>query len=129
MRIAVARETAPGELRVALVPESVQRLTRAGHTIRVESGAGVRAGALDADYRKAGAEVHDGRAAALEGAELWAHVRRPTLAELESAPEGSALASMVGVEAPEPLLPVLASRRLTFLALERVPAVYCEQRE
>jgi len=123
MRIAVVRETAPGEARVALVPETVQRLGRAGHRFRVESGAGVRAGATDADYQKAGAEVVAGRTAALEGAELWARVRRPTLAELEAAPTGSVLASMVGVESPDPLLPVLAQRKLTFLALERVPRI------
>ena len=123
MRIALVRETAPGESRVALVPESVQRLVRAGHHIRVEAGAGARAGALDADYQKAGAEVLEGRAAALEGAELWVRVRRPTLAELEAAPSGSVLASMVGVESPDPLLPLLAERRLTFLALERVPRI------
>jgi len=68
MRIAVARETAPGESRVAMVPETVQRLGKAGHRVRVESGAGARAGAQDADYQKAGAEVVPSRAAALEGA-------------------------------------------------------------
>ena len=121
MRIAVARETAPGESRVALVPETVQRLAKAGHRVRVESGAGARAGAQDADYQKAGAEVVASRAATLDGAELWTHVRRPTLAELEAAPAGSVVASMLGVESPDPLLPLLADRRLTFLALERVP--------
>ncbi|MFI5210885.1 MAG: NAD(P)(+) transhydrogenase (Re/Si-specific) subunit alpha, partial [Gemmatimonadales bacterium] len=44
MLIAVPRETAPRERRVALVPDTVGRLVKAGHTIRVERGAGAAAG-------------------------------------------------------------------------------------
>jgi len=123
MRIAVLRETAPGEARVALVPEVVARLTKAGHQISVERGAGLAAGSTDADYEKAGARVHGSRAEALTGAELWARVRRPTTAEISEAPEGTILVSMAGVEPVEALVPALAARRLTFLALERVPRI------
>ena len=62
MRIAVLRETAPGEARVALVPEVVQRLAKSGHQISVERGAGLAAGFTDADYEKAGARVLESRA-------------------------------------------------------------------
>ena len=54
MRIAVLKETASGEARVAVVPEVVQRLTKAGHRITVQRGAGLAAGSTDADYEKAG---------------------------------------------------------------------------
>jgi len=104
MRIAVLRETAPAEARVALVPEMVQRLTKSGHQISVE-------------------RVHESRAEALTGADLWAHVRRPSTAEIGEAPEAATLVSMLGVEPVEPLLPALAARRLTFLGLERVPRI------
>ena len=123
MRIAVLRETAPGEARVSLVPEVVQRLTKAGHRIAVQRGAGLAAGSTDADYEKAGAQVFESRAETLAGAELWAHVRRPTTAEIGEAPEGVTLVSMLGVEPAEPLLAALAERRLTFLGLERVPRI------
>src|SRR5215470_15199022 len=123
MRIAVLRETAPGEARVALVPEVVQRLTKAGHQISVERGAGLAAGFTDDDYEKAGARVHGSRAEALTGAELWAHVRRPTPAEIAEAPEGSTLVSMLGVEPVEALFPALGARRLTLLGLERMPRI------
>src|SRR5215470_10506987 len=108
MRIAVLRETAAGEARVALVPDVVQRLTKAGHQISVERGAGLAAGFTDAEYEKAGARVHASRPEALTGAELWARVRRPTAAEIAEAPEGATLVSMLGVEPPETLVPALA---------------------
>ena len=123
MRIAVLRETAPGEGRVALVPDVVQRLSKSGHQISVQRGAGLAAGSTDADYEKAGARVHESRAEALTGAELWARVRRPTNAELGEAPEGICIVSMVGVEPAEGLIPALAARKLSFLALERVPRI------
>ena len=123
MRIAVVRETAPGEARVALVPDVVQRLTKAGHQISLERGAGLAAGFTDADYEKAGARVLASRAEALTGAELWARVRRPTAAEIGEAPEGATVVSMLGVEPPEELVPALSGRKLTFLGLERVPRI------
>ncbi len=123
MRIAVLKETASGEARVAVVPEVVQRFTKAGHRITVQRGAGLAAGSTDADYEKAGAQVVDSRAEALTGVELWPRVRRPMTAEIEEAPEGATLVSMLGIEPPEALLPALAARRLTLLGLERVPRI------
>jgi proton-translocating NAD(P)+ transhydrogenase subunit alpha len=57
MRIAVPRETAPGERRVALVPESVKKLVQAGYEVAVEAGAGEAAGYDDKAYRDAGATI------------------------------------------------------------------------
>ena len=123
MRIAVLRETAPGEARVALVPDVVQRLAKAGHRISIQRGAGSPPAFTDADYEKAGARVLESRAEALTGAELWARVRPPTTAEIGEAPEGVTLVSMLGVEPVDSLLPALAARRLTLLGLELVPRI------
>jgi H+-translocating NAD(P) transhydrogenase subunit alpha len=62
MRVAVPRETAPGERRVALVPETVSKLRDDGFAIRVERGAGATAGFPDDDYVDAGAELVDAQA-------------------------------------------------------------------
>jgi NAD(P) transhydrogenase subunit alpha len=59
MRIGVPKETAAGEHRVALVPDVVRRLTRAGHEVRIEPGAGVAAGIPDDEFTEAGAELGD----------------------------------------------------------------------
>ncbi|MDA0232852.1 MAG: NAD(P)(+) transhydrogenase (Re/Si-specific) subunit alpha, partial [Chloroflexi bacterium] len=57
MKIGVPGETASGERRVALAPETVARLTRAGHSVQVAAGAGVASGFPDAAYEAAGATV------------------------------------------------------------------------
>jgi len=63
MRVAVPKETAPGERRVALVPETVSKLGE-GFQVRVERGAGVAAGFADEAYAEAGAELGDGAVSA-----------------------------------------------------------------
>ncbi len=57
LRIAVLKETAPGETRVALTPETAKKFIGLGATVAVESGAGVSASIPDAAYIDAGAEV------------------------------------------------------------------------
>ena len=57
MKVAVAKETFPGERRVALVPAAIAPLKKAGIDVSVESGAGVAAGFTDDAYRAAGAEI------------------------------------------------------------------------
>ena len=57
MKVAVAKETFPGERRVALVPAAVAPLKKAGLDVAVETGAGAAAGFSDDDYRAAGAEI------------------------------------------------------------------------
>ena len=59
MHIAVAHETQPGEARVALVPELVPALTRAGYAVAVQPGAGAAASFSDDAYREAGAEISE----------------------------------------------------------------------
>ena len=63
MIIGVPKETKVHEYRVGLTPASVHELTRRGHEVRVESGAGAAIDFSDADYRKAGAKIAAGAAA------------------------------------------------------------------
>ena len=64
MRIAVPKETAAGERRVALVPESCKKLIQAGYDISVETGAGDAAGFSDAAYRELGGRAQPDPASA-----------------------------------------------------------------
>jgi NAD(P) transhydrogenase subunit alpha len=59
MLIGVPRETAAGETRVAVTPETAKKLKAQGHAIRIESGAGVAASVTDEAYAAAGAEIVD----------------------------------------------------------------------
>jgi len=77
MRIGVPRDTAPGERRVALVPESCKKLIQSGYEIIVESGAGDAAGIPDAAYREVGVHSQADPAALLGSADLVLKVAAP----------------------------------------------------
>ena len=79
MRIAVPKETAPGERRVALVPESGKKLKQAGYDISVEQGAGVAAGYPDEAYRDVGMAVESDPAALLGAADVVLKVGPPSV--------------------------------------------------
>src|SRR5262245_7737045 len=77
MRIVVPRETAQGERRVALVPESCKKLIQAGYEIAIEAGAGEAAGFPDAAYREVSGESQSDPAALLGSADLVLKVTAP----------------------------------------------------
>ena len=77
MRIGVPRETAPGERRVALVPESAKKLIQAGYEVAVEAGAGDAAGYSDPGYREAGATIESDAATLLGSSGLVLKVGAP----------------------------------------------------
>ena len=77
MRLAVPKEIVPGEKRVALVPEVIPQLLKLGHTVSVESGAGMRAGFMDEAYSAAGASIAPDAKSVYSGAEMILKVLRP----------------------------------------------------
>jgi NAD(P) transhydrogenase subunit alpha len=77
MRIAVPHETAPGERRVALVPESCKKLVQAGYRIGIEAGAGQAAGFPDAEYRELDVELNADPAGLFGAADLVLKVAAP----------------------------------------------------
>ena len=95
MRVAVPKETAPGERRVALVPETVPKLAQPASRSRVERGAGASAALPDDDYAAAGAELVDGRRAARRRgrARVRGVARRPTTIAALDARHGRSSAS------------------------------------
>jgi NAD(P) transhydrogenase subunit alpha len=121
MRIGVLRETAPHERRVALVPQTVQRLRAGGHEIFVEPGAGATAFFPDSAYAAAGATVAADRAGVLSRADLLLGVQRAQPGDLELLPEGAVVISLLGRPTAGAFLAAAAARRLTVLAMEQVP--------
>ena len=79
MRIGVPQETAPGERRVALVPESCKKLKQAGYEIAIEAGAGASAGFPDAAYRELGVTLESDPAALLGTADIVLKVGPPSI--------------------------------------------------
>ena len=110
MQIGIPRETAAGETRVAATPETVKKLKAQGHTLLVESAAGLAAAVTDEAYAAAGAEIVDTRAAF--GAPLVLKVRGPVNGEHALMQPGTALVGMLN-PFDRPGLQALADARLT----------------
>ncbi len=118
MQIGVPAETVAGESRVAITPETAKKLKAQGHTVKVQSGAGVAASVTDAAYEAVGAEITD--AAGAFGCELVLKVRSPSDAEAALMRSGSTLVGMLN-PFDVPGLQRLASAGLTSFALEAAP--------
>ncbi|MFC5496416.1 Re/Si-specific NAD(P)(+) transhydrogenase subunit alpha [Caenimonas terrae] len=118
MLIGVPAETTAGETRVAVTPETAKKLKAQGHTLRIESGAGVRASATDEAYSAVGCEITD--AAGAYGCDLVLKVRGPAEAEARRMKPGTTVVGMLNpFDAAG--LQVLAAANLTGFALEAAP--------
>jgi NAD(P) transhydrogenase subunit alpha len=118
MWIGVPRETAAGETRVAVTPETAKTLIALGHTLRIEAGAGVAASAIDSAYSAVGAEIGD--RAGVFGCELVLKVRAPSAGELTLMKPGTNLVGMLN-PFDRAGLDALAAAGLTSFALEAAP--------
>ena len=118
MLIGVPAETAAGETRVAVTPETAKKIIAQGHTVAVQSGAGVAASITDAAYEAVGAQITD--AVGALGAELVLKVRTPSATELKHMKSGSALVGMLNPFDADGLQ-AIAAAGLTSFALEAAP--------
>jgi len=120
MKVGVPKETVPQERRVALVPEAVGRLVKAGHEVVVERGAGVEAGFSDDTYTAVGASLGDAWVAA-----VVCKVQKPSPVEIEKLPQagGAALVGLLQASTDADLVRLLARRRVTAFSLELLPRI------
>jgi len=118
MLVGVPLELAAGETRVAVTPETAKKLKAQGHTVRIQSGAGVAASAPDEAYVAVGAEITD--AAGVLACDLVLKVRAPSEAELAGYRAGTTLVGMLD-PFDKPGLQRLAAAGLTSFALEAAP--------
>ena len=126
MLIGVPREVASGERRVALVPDVVSQLTRAGHRVVIERGAGMRAGFTDEAYRSAGCDLADSAEEIYSSAQMILKVQRPGRdeageAELDRMKEGSILIGLLQPSGDPALFQQLAERSIIACSMELVP--------
>ncbi|MDT7883269.1 MAG: alanine dehydrogenase [Thermoflexus sp.] len=123
MHIGIPKERRPEEYRVSLTPAGVEMLTQAGHTVWVESGAGLGAGFTDEDYRRAGAQIVYSGPEVYGRADLVVKVARPTQEEFEWLREGQALMGFLHLAAARrDKIEILLRRRITAIAYETVQA-------
>lgn len=118
MLIGVPLETAAGETRVSVTPETAKKLKAQGHTLRVQSGAGVAASVTDEAFEAAGAEITDANGAF--GCDLVLKVRSPLHSELALMKTGAALVGMLNPFDRDGLHR-LAGAGVTAFALEAAP--------
>ncbi len=123
MRIAIPRETAPREQRVALVPETVAKLVKAGFQAAVESGAGLQAGHTDEAYRAGGATITPDLASCVAGANAVCKVREPSADEIALLPEGALLLGLLGRGEDPAQVERYRARRLGVFSLHMVPRI------
>jgi len=127
--IGVPRETAPGERRVALVPDAVKRLTGGGASVVVQSGAGEGAGWDDAAYQAAGAEIAADADALYRKADLVIKVQRPGAGaadgvdELAALRDGGALIALLAPLSNPDLVRDLARQRVTSFSMDAIPRI------
>jgi H+-translocating NAD(P) transhydrogenase subunit alpha len=123
IQIGVLAETAPRERRVALVPDGVRTLVRAGCAVRVQRGAGRTAFVPDPAYADAGGTLVDDVGGVLQGVEVLAKIQPPTPQEIARLPRGAVVVSLLGGVSPTDLGAALSAAGVTMLALERVPRI------
>jgi len=122
LKIAVVRELAPGERRVAATPETVKKFIALGASVSVETGAGVSASIADGDYAAAGASVGD-RAATLKDADIVLGVQGPAVDSLGGQKPGAWLVAGLNPFGERARVDAYASAGLEALAMEFMPRI------
>ena len=121
MKIAVLKETKPGERRVALVPESVKKLRAKGPEVVVQAGAGAGANFSDKDYSDAGATIESSADALLGAADLVVKINGPSEGEIGKTKSGAGFVSLLFPLVNTSLVKTMNARSLTAISLDRVP--------
>jgi H+-translocating NAD(P) transhydrogenase subunit alpha len=120
MKAAVVKETAPGERRVALVPDAVAKLRPAGIEVLVEQGAGQGAWFTDSAYAEAGATIV-GTAELFAAADVVLTVTKPSAAQVDLLSKGQAIIGMLAPLTDTELAATLAAKGVTAISLDQMP--------
>jgi len=123
LNVAVPREITPGERRVALTPDAVSRLVKAGNAVAVETNAGSAAGFLDDAYKNAGATIAASPQELYGSADFVLKVQRPQDAEVGLLSQGCALIAFLAPLTAPQSAKLLAARDVTSFAMEFIPRI------
>lgn len=120
MRIGIPRELTPGESRVALAPHAVNELTRAGHRVLVEAGAGEASSIPDSEYERAGAKISGSASNVYTDSEIVVKVYGPVEEEFEYLREGLILLSFLSLAINPSLAQATLRSRCVAFAMETI---------
>ncbi|MBV1878352.1 MAG: Re/Si-specific NAD(P)(+) transhydrogenase subunit alpha [Pseudomonadales bacterium] len=121
MLIAVPSETHANEKRVALIPDSVKKLTKAGFDVHVQSGLGIRSGFTDEDYTAANASISTDRTALLGSGDIVLRVQKPTIEEVNQLKKGAIHVSYLDPYNENTLVDAMAERQISAISMEMIP--------
>ena len=124
MKIAVLKEAAELELRVPIVPDSVKRFAQKKIEVVVQTGAGARALAADADYEKEGAKVEANEKGVIDSADAIVRLRTPSLEEISRLKEGSVLVAPLLPLVNHDLVKALAARKISAFSVDAIPRTH-----
>lgn len=122
MKIAILKERASGETRVAATPETVKKFAALGLTVAVEAGAGVIASIPDAAYAEAGATLADA-SATVKDADIVLGIQAPDVALLQGANAGAWVAALFDPFANRHVVDAYAAAGLEALSMEFMPRI------
>jgi len=123
LSFAIPTETLPGEARVAATPDTVKVWTTAGHTVRVQSGAGTGASIPDGAFTAAGATVVKDAKATIKDADIVLKVRGPSADEIKALKPGAVVVATLDPYREPATLAALAAQKATAFAMEFVPRI------
>ena len=121
MRLAIPRETHPGENRASVTPETVKKLVRLGADVVIERGAGVGCGIDDDAYTVAGATIEIDRDALLASADMVLRLRKPDIDEVAKLKSGCIHVSYLDPFNEHELIKAFASNNITAVSMEMIP--------
>jgi NAD(P) transhydrogenase subunit alpha len=123
LRLAILKEAAVGETRVALLPDAVKKLIASGLEVAVEAGAGVKSGIRDEAYAEAGATLETDRTALLGSADILPVVNAPAAEDQRKIKPGCVVIGfMRPLDEPSALVPAIETG-VTLFAVELVPRI------
>ena len=123
MKIAIPKESLPGERRVAASVEIVKKLTGFGFDVVVEKGAGLEAAITDDDFKGAGASIAKDTEATLKTADVVLKIQRPNAAEIKSMKKGAVLCAHLSALTEQKDVDAMAKAGITAFAMELMPRI------
>ena len=123
MNLAVPREVHPGEVRVALIPEHVARLVKAGADLTIESGLGQPLRIADEEYTKAGAAVVADHNQLIQNADVVLRIRKPLIEEVERMKPGCIYISLLDPFNERELIDMFVTKNISAISMEMIPRI------
>jgi len=123
MKIAIPKESRPGERRIAASPEIVKKLTGFGFDVVVEKGAGLEAAITDEVFKAAGASISKDTATTLKTADVVLKVQRPSADEIKSMKKGAVLCAHLSALTEKKDVEAMAKANITAFAMELMPRI------